>query len=62
MGSFVYVVKSDKTVEPRPVVTGQTAHGKTIIENGLADGEVVVTDGQSRLYPGATIVTQANPS
>jgi len=55
-------VKSDKTVEPRPVVTGQTAHGKTIIENGLADGEVVVTDGQSRLYPGATIVTQANPS
>ncbi|MBI4475156.1 MAG: efflux RND transporter periplasmic adaptor subunit, partial [Acidobacteria bacterium] len=62
MGSFVYVVKADKTVEPRPVVTGQTAHGKIIIENGLADGEVVVTDGQSRLYPGATIVTQANPS
>ncbi len=61
-GSFVYVVRTDKTVEPRPVSTGQTASGKIIIEKGVAPGETVVTDGQSRLYPGATIVTQANAS
>lgn len=54
-GSFVYVVKSDQTVEPRPVATGQTVAGKVIIEKGLTPGETVVTDGQSRLYPGARI-------
>jgi multidrug efflux system membrane fusion protein len=54
-GSFVYVVKADQTVEPRPVTAGQTAAGKVIIETGLASGETVVTDGQSRLFPGAKI-------
>jgi membrane fusion protein, multidrug efflux system len=54
-GSFVYVVKADQTVEPRPVTVGQTAAGKVIIETGLAAGETVVTDGQSRLFPGAKI-------
>ena len=54
-GSFVYVVKADQTVEPRPVTVGQTAAGKVIIETGLASGETVVTDGQSRLFPGAKI-------
>jgi multidrug efflux system membrane fusion protein len=54
-GQFVYVVKGDKTVEPRPVVTGLDVAGKVIIESGLAAGEVVVTDGQSRLFPGAVI-------
>lgn len=54
-GSFIYVVKADKSVEPRPVVVGATVNGKVIIEKGIAVGETVVTDGQSRLYPGATI-------
>jgi multidrug efflux system membrane fusion protein len=59
-GSFVYVVKTDQTVEPRPVVTGQTFSGKIIIESGVRAGETVVTDGQSRLFPGARIQTQDN--
>jgi multidrug efflux system membrane fusion protein len=54
-GPFVYVVKTDKTVEPRPVNAGVTVNGKVIIEKGVTAGETVVTDGQSRLYPGATI-------
>jgi multidrug efflux system membrane fusion protein len=54
-GSFVYVVKADQTVEPRPVTVGVNVGGKVIIESGLAVGDTVVTDGQSRLYPGATI-------
>ncbi len=57
-GSFVYVVKPDQTVEPRPVTTGQTYSGKVIIESGIAIGETVVTDGQSRLFPGAKIQPQ----
>ena len=54
-GSFVYVVKADESVEPRPVAVGQTVSGKVIIEKGLTAGETIVTDGQSRLFPGAKI-------
>jgi len=57
-GSFVYVVKSDQSVEPRPVTAGQTFSGKVIVEKGVAAGETVVTDGQSRLFPGAKISTK----
>jgi multidrug efflux system membrane fusion protein len=58
-GSLVYVVKPDMSVEPRPVVVGQTVSGKVIIEKGVAPSETVVTDGQSRLFPGAKISTSA---
>ena len=61
-GPFVYVVKADKTVEIRPVTTGATVKGKVIIQKGVAAGETVVTDGQSRLYPGATIAAAAQGS
>ena len=56
-GSFVYVVKSDETVEPRPLAIGQTVGGKVMVQKGLVAGETIVTDGQSRLFPGAKIVT-----
>ncbi len=59
-GSFVYVVKADQTVEPRTVVVGQTSGGTVVVEKGLADGEKVVTDGQSRLFPGAKVVVASN--
>src|SRR5207244_10430743 len=42
-GSFVYVVKPDQSVEPRPVTAGQTLSGKVIIEKGVAAGEMIVT-------------------
>jgi len=61
-GSFVYVVKSDQTVEPRPVTVGETVAGKVIVQQGLASGETVVIDGQSRLFPGAKILTAAASS
>ena len=54
-GKFVYAVKADKSVEMRPVVTGVTDAGDTVIEKGIAPGETVVTDGQLRLFPGAHI-------
>lgn len=57
-GSFVYVVKADQSVEPRPITAGQAISNKTVIEKGLNAGEIVVTDGQSRLYPGAKISTK----
>jgi membrane fusion protein, multidrug efflux system len=54
-GPFVYVVKSDKTVEPRPVVPVRTVDGETVIEKGLQLGETIVTDGQTRLNPNARV-------
>jgi multidrug efflux system membrane fusion protein len=54
-GSFVYVVRSDKRVEPRIVVPVRTIDGETVIEKGLKPGETIVTDGQARLEPNARV-------
>jgi len=54
-GQYVFVVKPDLTVESRPVVPGRTTNGETVIQKGLNADEKVVTDGQLRLYPGATV-------
>ena len=61
-GPFVYVVKSDQSVEPRPIVVGQAVRDRLIVEKGLAAGENVVTDGQSRLFPGAKVKSASNPA
>jgi multidrug efflux system membrane fusion protein len=61
-GSFVYLVKADQTVEPRPVVVGQTMGGRVIVEKGVSAGETIVTDGQSRLFPGARIASGPAPT
>jgi len=52
-GTFVYVVKADSTVDMRPVKVARTAEEWSVIANGLAPGERVVTDGQLRLSPGS---------
>lgn len=53
-GRFVYVVKSDQTVEARPVMVKRTINNESVVE-GVQPGEVVVTDGQLRLVPGAKV-------
>jgi multidrug efflux system membrane fusion protein len=54
-GKFVYVVKPDMTVESRPVVPGMSVGADVVIDQGLAAGENVVTEGQLRLVPGAKV-------
>jgi multidrug efflux system membrane fusion protein len=54
-GQFIFVVKSDQTVESRPVTVTRTIGRKAVIAKGIAPGETVVTDGQLRLFPGARI-------
>jgi len=54
-GTYVYVVKANKTVEQRPVEVGPTVDTKSVIQKGLEVGEQVVTDGQLRLFPGAAV-------
>jgi multidrug efflux system membrane fusion protein len=57
-GAFVYVVKADKTVESRPVVTGSRVEQDMVVSEGLAVGETVVTEGQLRLAPGSKVVVR----
>ncbi|HEY7289924.1 MAG TPA: efflux RND transporter periplasmic adaptor subunit [Vicinamibacterales bacterium] len=54
-GTYVYVVKTDKTVELRPVIVARTHGDDSIIKTGVAAGETVVTDGQLRLIPGSRV-------
>jgi multidrug efflux system membrane fusion protein len=62
-GTYVYVVDSSNTARERPVVVERTTHGVAIITTGVSEGERVVTDGQSRLNPGATVdIRSANDS
>ena len=61
-GQYVFVVKQDLTVESRPVVAGRTIDTETVIHKGLNVDEKVVTDGQLRLYPGATVEIKTSNS
>jgi multidrug efflux system membrane fusion protein len=54
-GTYVYILKPDKTVELRPVEVGPPIEDDTIVDKGVAAGETVVTDGQLRLHPGAKV-------
>ena len=54
-GDFVYVVKGDQTVEPRPVTVAFSDDDQSVIDAGLESGETVVTDGQLRLRDGVTV-------
>ena len=54
-GNFVYVLTEKGTVEQRPVSVGRTAGGESVIAEGLAGGETVVTAGQLRLNPGSRV-------
>ena len=51
---FVYVVKGE-SVERRAIVVGKTEGEQTSIEKGLADGELVVTDGLDKLQDGSKV-------
>lgn len=54
-GQYVYVMRSDNTVESRPVAVGRRIGGETVIEKGVTSGEKVVTDGHLRLVSGTRV-------
>jgi len=54
-GQYVYVIKDDLTAELRVVTPGRLYDDWTVIDKGVAAGEMVVTDGQLRLVPGAKV-------
>jgi multidrug efflux system membrane fusion protein len=50
-GQYVYVVRSNKSVEMRAVTMTQQVEQVAIVDKGVAAGEMVVTDGQMNLTP-----------
>ena len=57
-GSYVFIVKPDNRAEQRGVEVARTVNGESVISKGLAAGESVVTDGQSRLVDGTKVKMQ----
>ena len=53
--SFVFVVKSDRTVETRNVVVGPIVEDVAEIDRGLSANEIVVTEGVDKLQPGMKV-------
>ena len=54
-GLYVYAVKAGKVATVQPVEIGQDDGTTTIVTTGLADGDLVVTAGQSRLTDGTQV-------
>jgi multidrug efflux system membrane fusion protein len=61
-GPYVFVVRADQTAEQRPVGVARIVAGDAVIDKGLAAGETVVVDGQSRVEDKTPLkVTEAQP-
>jgi len=54
-GAYVWVVGAKEAAEVRPIVVDRTVDGSSVVTKGLAAGDRVVTEGQLRLAPGATV-------
>jgi multidrug efflux system membrane fusion protein len=54
-GQFVFVISPDRTAIVHPVTAGLVVGDQTVIEKGIDVGNVVVTDGQSRLTPNVKV-------
>ena len=57
-GQYIFVVKSDQTVEMRPVTVARTAGKETVLKEGVRPGETIVIDGQLRLIPGSKVTVK----
>jgi multidrug efflux system membrane fusion protein len=60
-GQYVFVVKTDQTVELRTVEVTRAMDAESVIKQGLRAGETVVTDGHLRLTPGSRVSVKSGP-
>jgi multidrug efflux system membrane fusion protein len=56
-GSFVFLVRADKTVAMQTVSLASTVGDTAVIASGVQPGDQVVVDGQLHLQDGATVQT-----
>ena len=58
-GPYIFVVKSDSTLDLRQVKPGQKQGDLTVITEGVKPGETVVVAGQLQLAPGAKVIAKS---
>ena len=51
-GAYIYVLRSDATVERRFIEIGPEIGNNVVVERGLSAGEFIVTEGYHKLMPG----------
>jgi membrane fusion protein (multidrug efflux system) len=54
-GNFVLVVGEGQQAQRRPVQLGRSIGAEVVIENGLNDGETIITEGVQRVRPGQPV-------
>jgi multidrug efflux system membrane fusion protein len=54
-GTYAFVVNNDMSVEMRKIKVGPIEKDQALIEDGLAQGEEVVVDGQYKLQEGSKV-------
>jgi multidrug efflux system membrane fusion protein len=54
-GTFVFVVRDDRTVKVTPVKVARVWNDYAVLESGLDNGQVVVTEGHLRLADGVKV-------
>jgi multidrug efflux system membrane fusion protein len=57
-GSYVFVMNADSSATSRPVTVSRSDDAIAIVSKGLEPGEIVITDGQFRLSPGARVIVR----
>ncbi|HYA40158.1 MAG TPA: MdtA/MuxA family multidrug efflux RND transporter periplasmic adaptor subunit [Syntrophobacteraceae bacterium] len=58
-GTFVYVVKVDRTATVRPITIDEIQGGDVSVKAGLSRGDLVVVDGADRLREGTRVELKA---
>ena len=57
-GTFVYVVRPNRTVEVRDITASLRVDQDMVVDTGLKAGETVVTEGQLRLAPDSRVAVR----
>jgi len=61
-GLYVYTVNQDNKAELRKVKVAYSIDGRSVIEEGLSPGQLVITGGQFRVQPGGLVTTNVASS
>jgi multidrug efflux system membrane fusion protein len=56
MGKYIYVVGEGNHVEQRFVSLGIEVGDAVVIEKGVAEGDMVITDNLQKIGPGAPVM------
>ncbi len=60
-GAFVFTLGADNTARRHPITVARQDEVRAVVSSGLAAGDVVVTDGASRLTEGSHVRRLAEP-